>query len=206
VPAVIESYPELARRVMARPPRLGHSRLVAVDGPSGAGKSVFAGRLAAALAGHLDPGKPPVVHTDDLLDGWADQFTFWPRLDWWVLDPLRHGQPGRYRRYNWVRQRFTARWITVPPAPVVIIEGVSSARAAIAPELSMAVFVTAPPALRQARTTERDGPAVQPYLETWRVGERAYFAADRTAERANLLVDGAAELVAERRNHYVRLR
>ena len=31
------------------------------------------------------------AHTDDLLAGWEDQFTFWPRLEEWVLVPLRAG-------------------------------------------------------------------------------------------------------------------
>ena len=93
--AVVEAYAELARRVLAGPARLGRTRMVAVDGPSGAGKSVFAARLADALAGLPGGGRPPVVRTDDLLDGWDDQLTFWPRLQEWVLAPLRDGRPGR---------------------------------------------------------------------------------------------------------------
>lgn len=120
--AVVEAYAELARRVLAGPARLGRTRLVAVDGPSGAGKSRFAARLADALAGSLG-GRPPVVHTDDLLDGWDDQVTFWPRLDEGVLAPLRNGEPGAYRRYSWVRQCFLPRPVPVPVAPVLVVEG-----------------------------------------------------------------------------------
>jgi hypothetical protein len=213
---VLETFPDLARRILQRPARLGRTRLVAVDGPSGAGKTVFAGRLAAALAA-LTPspvgtdgsgggagsgggegsagthgcGKVPVLHTDDLLDGWADQLTFWPRLDEWVLAPLRVGRPGRYRRYSWIRREFTPRWIPVPPAPVIIIEGVSSARAAITPELTLSVFVTAPAELRLDRVLTRDGATLLPYLTQWRRGELRHFAADATADRAGLVVDGA---------------
>ncbi|AVT33108.1 hypothetical protein C6361_30795 [Plantactinospora sp. BC1] len=139
-----------------------------------------------------DGPKTPVVHTDDLLDGWADQFTFWPRLEEWILAPLRAGRPARYRRYDWTRGRFGPDWTVVPPAPVVIVEGVSSARAVIAAELSLAVFVTAPARLCRDRTLARDGAALAPRLTVWRRGERAHFAADRTAERADLVVDGAA--------------
>ncbi|MFY1672825.1 hypothetical protein ACN27G_23155 [Plantactinospora sp. WMMB334] len=134
----------------------------------------------------------PVVNTDDLLDGWADQFTFWHRLDEWVLAPLRAGLPGRYRRYDWTRGRFGDDWIVVPPAPVLVLEGVSSARSAVAAELTLGVFVTAPAELCRARTLARDGAALLPQLDTWRRGERAHFAADRTAERAERVVDGAA--------------
>lgn len=200
---------------MRLPARLGRTRLVAVDGPSGAGKSVFADRLAAALGALPDRDTcVPVVRTDDLLAGWADQFTFWPRLDEWVLTPLRHGQPGRYRRYDWNRAEFTAEWVAVPPAPVVIIEGVSSARTGIAPELTLAVFLTTPPRLRLDRVLARDGAEMLPYLTRWRQGERRHFRADATAERADLVVDGAPDrrsgasrgTALDPEIHYVRLR
>ncbi|MFI6762359.1 uridine kinase [Micromonospora sp. NPDC050417] len=218
---------------MGRPARLGRTRLVAVDGPSGAGKSVFAGRLAAALSavpvpvpveltgdGPVEPldlgaGEDvPVVRTDDLLAGWDDQLTFWPRLDEWVLAPLRAARPGRYRRYDWAVGAFGPDWVTVPPAPVVVIEGVSSSRAGIAPELSLAIFVTAPPRLRLDRVLARDGAEVLPDLTRWRQGERRHFAADATADRADLVVDGApgagaidhATTALDQDIHYIRLR
>jgi uridine kinase len=185
--------------VLARPPRLGRTRLVAVDGPSGAGKTLFAERLARALNG------APLVHTDDLLNGWADQFTFWPRLEEWVLGPLRAGRPGRYRRYDWHRHQFAPEWTSVQPAPVVILEGVSVARAAIRPELTLAVFVDAPARLRLDRALARDGPTLLPYLEEWRRGENVHFRADATAHRADLVVDGAPDVPHVPVLQYVRL-
>jgi uridine kinase len=181
----IEAYADLAGEILARPPRLGDIRLVAVDGPSGAGKTAFAERLAAALL------RAPVVHTDDLLDGWFDQFAFWQRLEDSVLDPLRKGESGRYRRYDWVRGEFAPGYVAVRPEPVVILEGVSAARAAIRPELTFAVYVTAPADLRMRRALERDGAAIRPYLEIWQIDEDRHFAADATAHHADLVVDGA---------------
>lgn len=206
--ATVETYVDLARRILDQPARLGRTRLVAVDGPSGAGKTVFAGRLAAAVAAVLGPagGAPPVVHTDDLLDGWADQLTFWPRLDRWVLQPLRSGRPGQYRRYSWVRREFTQRWVPVEPAPVVIIEGVSAARARIRPELSFAAFLTAPETLRRARALVRDGAELAPYLDEWRRVEEAHFRADATADHADIVVDGGAAAPDDPGTAYVRLR
>ncbi|WP_371871263.1 uridine kinase family protein [Phytohabitans rumicis] len=157
---------------------------MAVDGPSGAGKTRFAGRLATALGPAV-----PVVHTDDLLDGWGDQVTFWPRLEEWVLAPLRAGRPGRYRTYDWEAGCFGPEWTVVEPAPVVILEGVTSARARIRPELTLSVFVTAPLATRVRRAQERDGGTLSAYLEEWRRGEDAHFAADATAHHADLVVD-----------------
>ncbi|MEU5938620.1 hypothetical protein ABZ807_05430 [Micromonospora sp. NPDC047548] len=202
--AVVEAYAALARRVRARPARLGRTRLVAVDGPSGAGKSVFAARLADAFAALPGGERPPVVHTDDLLDGWDDQFTFWSRLEERVLVPLRAGRAGAYHRYSWVRRGFLPRAVPVPVGPVLLVEGVSAARAVIRPELSLAVFVTAPAPLRRSRALDRDGPQILPELRRWHAGERAHFAADRTAEHADLVVDGAPALPHDARRYYVR--
>jgi hypothetical protein len=181
------SYADLAAEVLRRPPRLGGTRLVCVDGPSGSGKTAFAARLAAAF----QPAAP-VVHTDDLLDGWDDQFTFWARLERLVLAPLRTGRPGRYHPYDWAAGRFGDARVTVPPAPVVIVEGVGAAGERARAEATMTVLVTAPAPLRLARSLARDGPAAQAYLGIWRRREDRHFAADATAAHVDLLVDGAA--------------
>jgi hypothetical protein len=203
---VVETYAGLGRRVLAGPARLGRTRLVAVDGPSGAGKGVFAARLADALAALPGGGRPPVVNTDDLLDGWDDQFTFWPRLEEWVLAPLRAGRPGAYRRYSWVRRRFLPGAVPVPAAPVVVVEGVSAARAVVRPEATLTVLVTAPPELRSRRAVARDGPEILPELRRWHAGERAHFTADGTADAVDLVVDGAPGLPHDPATEYVRLR
>jgi uridine kinase len=182
-------FDELAALVLSRPPRLGPVRLVAVDGPSGAGKTVFADRLAKQL-------NAPVVHTDDLLDGWGDQFTFWTRLEDKVLQPLRRGRTAAYQPYRWNPPGFAGEAVRIEPAGVVVMEGVSSARRVIRPELSLAVFVTAPPLLRWSRVLARDGTAdvaFPAYLERWRAAEDRHFAADRTAEYAEVGVDGTVD-------------
>ncbi|WP_433301740.1 uridine kinase family protein [Actinoplanes sp. CA-030573] len=181
-------YADLAAEIGRRPAKLGTTRLIAVDGPSGAGKTTFALRLAKQL-------DAPVVHTDDLLDGWDDQFTFWERLERQVLAPLRRGEAGRYQRYDWHRGRFAGPMVTVEPADAVLLEGVSTARRSIRPELTLAVFVDAPPELRWERALARDGDdsvAFRAYLGRWRAAEDRHFAEDQTAAGADLIVDGAA--------------
>lgn len=196
----VAEYADLARRILAAPPKLGRTRLVAVDGPSGAGKTMFAERLAAAL-----PAGTPVVHTDDLLDGWDDQLTFWVRLCDTVLAPLSRGEPGGYHPYDWRAGRFGEDWHPVPAAPVVILEGVSTARASIRPRLALAVFVTAPADLRRRRVLERDGGRLLPYLRAWWRGEERHFATDATVRHADLIVDGAAAEPHAKATQYVRL-
>ncbi|MCY1144701.1 hypothetical protein OWR29_42450 [Actinoplanes sp. Pm04-4] len=181
-------FDALAAYVMGLPPRLGDVRLIAIDGPSGAGKTSFAGCLAAAL------GDAPVVHTDDLLNGWDDQFTFWARLEEKVLAPLRQGRTATYQGYDWDKQDFAGQTVTVPPQSAVLLEGVSAARREIRPELTFSVFVDAPPGLRWERAISRDGDdsvAYRKYLERWRAAEERHFAVDDTAAHADLIVDGA---------------
>ena len=191
---VAETFAALARQILERPPRLGPVRLVAVDGPSGAGKSRFATRLGKVA-------DIPVVHTDDLLDGWDDQFTFWERLEREVLGPLRRGETATYQRYQWHLGKFAGPPLIVEPAPAVLLEGVSAARREIRPELSLAVFVTAPSDLRWRRAVARDGDdsvAFRAYLGRWRAAENRHFAEDETAEAADLIVDGAAMTADDR--------
>jgi hypothetical protein len=199
----VATYEDLAGEIVRRPARLGGVRLVAVDGGSGAGKTTFAGRLAEALGWAGE--RVEVVHTDDLLDGWADQFTFWPRLRDGVLQPLAGGAPGRYRRYDWVADGFAEERV-VPVPDVLIMDGVSVARAEVRPRLTLAVFLTADPGLRLSRALARDGVAIEPQLRAWMAAENAHFARDGTPEWVDVLIDGGSPVEHDRDSEYVRLR
>lgn len=195
---VVRSFADLAAEVLAAPPRLGPVRLVAVDGGAGSGKTTFAARLAAAL-------NAQTVHTDDLLAGWADIVSFWPRLEAWVLEPLRSGRGGRFRRYDWQLAEF-AEWHDVPAAPALVMEGVTAARAAIRPDLTVAVWVEASATVRLARGISRDGEALRSQWERWLSDEASHFAADRTAEHVDLVVDGDPHVAHDPTSQFVQLR
>jgi len=198
---VIGRFADLASRVRAQPPRLGQVRVVAVDGPTGGGKTVFARRLAEAL--RAAGARVAEVHTDDLLDGWDNIVEFWPRLEEWVLRPLSRGQPAAYRRYDWHAGRFGAELVGVPPPEVLLLEGVTSARAAIRDRLALSVFVTAPAPLRLERSVARDGEALRPHLLRWMAAEADHFAADRTEDCVDIVVDGAPAIAHDPQMEYV---
>jgi uridine kinase len=145
----VETFAALAARILARPAQCGPVRLVAIDGPGGAGKSTFAARLADAL------GQVRVVHTDDFAS-WDNPLNWWPRLEQQVLQPLGAGRTGRFQRYDWDR-RALAEWHEVPAVGVLILEGVSSARRAVAERLTYVVWIQADPEVRLRRGLERDG-------------------------------------------------
>jgi len=199
----VESFADLAKEVLARPARLGRVRLVAVDGPSGAGKSTFADRLADALG--AAGARIELVHTDELLDGWDDQFTFWVRFEAGVLGPLERGESGRYPVYDWTLGRFGGER-EVPVPDVLIVEGSTSARPQAYPRLSLSVFVTADREVRLGRALARDGPGIEEPLRRWMAAEEAFFAATRTGERADRVVDGVARVGEDPGSGYVRLR
>ena len=156
----------LVQLIEAAEPRCGRVWVVAVDGGAAAGKS----SLAAALADRL-PGSA-VLSTDALLDGWAGQFGFWPRLREGVLAPLAAGQPGSYRRYDWHARRF-AEAVEVPVPEVLLVEGVS-AITACADRLSVAIFLDVARDVRERRWVERDGPMQAPWRD-WLDNEDRYF-------------------------------
>ncbi|WP_433203919.1 uridine kinase family protein [Nocardia sp. CA-107356] len=174
---------EIAARIGASQPRLGSTRLVAVDGPAGAGKST----LAASLAVMCDA---QVVHTDDFAPA-NNELPWWPRLVRQVLEPIARGRCGRYQRYDW-DEHALAEWHDVVPGGVLVLEGVSSARAAVRDQLSLAIWIDTPRAVCLARGLERDGRHTLPLWEAWMAAEEAHFAADRTRDHADLIVPGEA--------------
>lgn len=180
VPAHAGPYPEPAARLRRLAPSCGAVRVVAVDGPSGAGKSTFAVHLAAAL------DRAPVVSADDFPVPWdGDPLVWWPPLTAQVLEPLRSGRTGRFRRYDWRRAAY-AEEVEVPSVPFLIIEGVGAARGG-AP-VAFRVWVDAARGVRRRRAAARgDDLAV---WDRWALIESAHFTADGTRDRADLVIDG----------------
>ncbi|WP_407554195.1 hypothetical protein QOM21_30355 [Streptomyces sp. Pv4-95] len=170
----------LAARLRALPPSCGPVRLVAVDGHAGSGKSTFAGLLADALGG------APVLHTDDLatheeLFAWGDRFREQ------VLEPLSRGEHARYGIYDWVRREFTEQR-ELPPAPVVVVEGVGTGRRTLRPHLACLLWMELAPEHSWERGQLRDGPALAAFWNGWIPAERGHFAADPSRPYADLLV------------------
>ena len=174
---------EVAREVVAlaesRPPTLGAGRLVAVDGPAGSGKTTL-GAAVAELTG------AQVVHMDDLMEGWSDMAGTGGQLRS-IVEPLVDGRPGSYRHYNWHEARFD-RTVEVPPAAWLVIEGVGAGNPVISAETTVLVWVEVDDELRLARGLERDGVAMEGHWRAWMREEVAFFAAQRTAERADVVV------------------
>ena len=178
---------ELAR---SRRPTLGDTRLVSIDGPAGAGKTTLADTIQ-----ELDPGAR-LVHMDELYDGWTGLDTVARQLST-LVRPLVAGKPGFYRRYDWHRGEF-AETVDVEPPPLLVLEGVGSGRVELDALITVLVWVSAPQPLRRERGLARDGEELAPQWDGWMKQEDAHFAAQRTQERADVLVDGTGARPAER--------
>lgn len=168
---------DLAR---SRPPTLAAGRLICIDGPAGAGKTTLAAELSARASA-------PVVHMDELYDGWDGLPLVDAQLET-LLRPLAEGDPGSYRRYDWHLGAF-AETVWVPPADLLLIEGVGSGSSTFEDLVTVLVWADAPHDLRKRRGIERDGESFAPYWDAWARAEDEVFARERTRDRADLVIE-----------------
>jgi hypothetical protein len=182
------SPPDVARVVVglasARPPACGSTRVVCVDGPAGSGKTTLGTAVAEATGAQL-------VRMDDLMDGWRGLDGTGGQLES-ALRPLAAGRPGSYRHFNWSLDRFD-RVVPVPVAPWLVVEGVGAGNPVVADLVTVLVWVEVGDELRFARGMERDGEEAADHWRRFMAAEVGLFAAHRSAERADLLVDGTGE-------------
>ncbi|MFJ3924460.1 uridine kinase [Streptomyces sp. NPDC090022] len=180
-PLTPDSLDSLAAELAALPPSLGPVRLVAVDGHAGSGKSTFAGRLARALGEGT-----PVLHLDDVATH-AELFAWTGRLRAQVLEPLAARREARWAPYDWVERRFGPERL-LPPAPVLLIEGVGAGRRALRPYLARLLWMETPREQAWERGRLRDGRELSDFWDGWERAERAHFADDPSRPFADTLV------------------
>ncbi|MEV7973155.1 AAA family ATPase [Cellulomonas sp. NPDC089187] len=177
---------DIAARVRAVGPTLGRTRLVLIDGPAGSGKTT----LAAALATELHA---QVVHMDDLYPGWSGLSAGVTRLHDEILLPLADGHPAEYRRYDW-HTASLAEPHPVPVADVLIVEGCGSGSRRPARWSTLLIWVETTDDERLARGLARDGADARSHWLRWMAEERALYAAQDTAARADVHLDGHGQL------------
>jgi energy-coupling factor transporter ATP-binding protein EcfA2 len=177
-PANAERVLDLLR---SRPPTLGSGRLVSIDGPAGSGKTTLADEIAGLTGA-------PVVHMDDLFEGWDGLPRITAQLEG-LLRPLAADRPGSYRRWDWHAGGW-AETVTVPPGPLLVLEGVGSGSLAHADLITVLVWVEVAYDVRMARGLARGGVEVHERWQQWAIDEQDLFARERTRERADLRLDG----------------
>lgn len=157
------------------------TRVIGLDGRSGSGKT----DLAAALAERVPA---TVVHLDDLYVGWRGLAGALPVVCADLLLPLAAGRPGSYRRYDWEAGR-RAEVVTVPPADLVVIEGVGALAVDCAARYALRVWLEAPSETRRRRALARDGDIFAPHWRKWADQEDEVFALHPARAVADLVLD-----------------
>ncbi|MEW1872143.1 hypothetical protein AB0420_29270 [Streptomyces caelestis] len=171
---------DLASRIRRLAPSCGPVRLVGVDGHAGSGKSTFAVRLAGALDG------APVLRLDDIADH-TELFDWTGRLLSQVIEPLGRGETAHYSPYDWRSRRFGPPR-PLPPAPVIVVEGVGAGRRALRPYLALLLWMDLPREESWSRGRARDGAEQREFWDGWVRAEREHFADDPSRPFAGLLV------------------
>lgn len=184
---------QAAARIEAAARRQAGPLVVAIDGHSGTGKStlteVLARRLSAAVIEGDDfykggtgiDGDPPKARAARCID-WRAQ-----RL---VLSALRQGQPAHYHAFDWdAFDGSTCGDATIiEPAPIILLEGVYSARPELRDLLDFSILVRIPAALRLARLSAREG-APGPWELQWHEAEDWYFTNAAPVSAFDLVLD-----------------
>jgi uridine kinase len=171
------------------------------DGPSpllGAGPAGGSAAEGSSPAGELAvPGTSPAVPgrlvstvSTDLLATWERPLGWWPVLERHLLAPLARGRAADLPVVQWVSGNpRPGGSVHVPPVDVQVLEGVSAGRRAVADRLTVLVWIEVPDrAERLERAVARDGEGMRPFLLRWQDDEDAHFAADRTRDRADVVI------------------
>jgi molybdopterin-guanine dinucleotide biosynthesis protein A len=166
---------------------------VALDGPG-------AGGLAGAVAlrtrcvvveselfynPELGLESPPGDWTDADIAGRVIE---WRRLRTEALEPLCAGRPAGFAPFDWgAYDGSLGRPRVVHPAPVIVLEGVYSARPELADLVDLNIYARATPAERRTRLDARSTHALE-WREFWERGEQHYFTRVRPPRSFDLRV------------------
>ena len=172
-------YEPVLARLATRQPACGTTTVVAVDGPSGAGKTSF-------VAGLADVTGADVLHLEDLYPGWHG-LAATPGLVARVLAAIAVGDTGTAHRWDWATG-LPGPLMHVPPARLLVLDGVGSGATVVRPFLSLLIWLEAPADVRKHRALSRDGDTFAPFWDVWADQEARHFAAEGTRGRADLVV------------------
>ena len=165
--------------------------VVGLSGRGGAGKSSLCRRLVDVLPGIA------VVAGDDFLDpvGCAAVTDDWRGLDRAriareLIGPFHRGEPVRWRRLDWGTGEL-AEAHELPPADVLVVEGIGVVHPALAWDLTVWVEVDAEVAMERGIRRDHDEHGVdveEVWREVWGPTDDAFVARFRPAETSDLVL------------------
>lgn len=160
--------------------------IIAIDGPAGAGKTTFAHHLVKQF--ELQGKSSVLIQTDDFAS-WEQPVAWWNTFTRDVIKPFQCARDIEYRPLVWkdgipeLGEMVWRRW-----QPLLIIEGVSSARRRVFKELTAALWISGGTETeRLARVVARDGEGQRENFRQWQCFENSWFAVDHTAARCRII-------------------
>ena len=179
----------MAARIRAIEPA-GPAILVAIDGWGCGGKTALAEGLLDRLEPHVQ-----YISTDEFFAGFGvTESGLVPHLRWdelrGALQDLRRTGRAEARGFDWPGDRI------LPPAPLEgrawLVEGLFCLRPELRGLYDLTIWVQGALETRMDRVVARDGAHMVPSWEReWTPRERAYIAAERPWEVADIVVAGA---------------
>ncbi len=148
--------------------------LVALDGRSGTGKSTIAQAIASRVEGIIVVGDDFYSGGND--DAWSgfsakekvDKGIDWQRMRAQVLEPLLAKKPASWHPLDFTPEIGWIGWkdetVKLEPAPVILVDGVYSARPELSDLVDLAVLVEADDEVRRKRLVIREG---QGFMDRW---------------------------------------
>jgi uridine kinase len=173
--------------------------LVALDGRSGTGKSTIAQAITSRVEGII-------LVSDDFYSGgnddaWSglsarekvDQVIDWQRMRAQVLEPLLAQKPASWHPLDFQPQIGWIGWkdqtVKLEPAPVILLDGVYSARPELSDLVDLAVLVEADDEVRRKRLVIREGQAfMERWHKLWDGAEDYYFTHIRPRSSFDIVV------------------
>ena len=159
--------------------------VISIDGPAGAGKTTLAQNLALALSLEM---RVQVIHMDDLYDGWDNALG--PQLSetlHYIVAAHKNSKELSLSRYDWATSSFKNAE-AIPPADLIILEGVGSGQSAIRDDLASLLWIDIDHAEGLKRVISRDGDSIESQMRKWLSQQEQHFAREGTQNAADFIL------------------
>lgn len=185
---MVEIEEEISKRISDKLKNGGRA-VVAIDGCCAAGKTTLADALSLRFCA-------PVVRMDDFflrpIQRTAARYSEpggnidYERFCDEVLPKLKLGVPFRYRKFDCSKMALCGE-VEICASNVVIVDGTYSCHEKFVGAYDLTVFLDIDKDVQRRRIIERDKDKAAAFFDKWIPLERAYFSAQRVAEKCDLV-------------------
>ena len=167
--------------------------IVLIDGRAGSGKSLFATKLAENYFSE-NTQAARIVQLDDLYPGWEGLAAGSVYARERILEPISAGKEASWQIWDWEQGCRGATgeagngFREFSGGTALIVEGCGALSKASAPMASLRLWIEADSTKRRQRFSERDKGKIDEYWGVWAAQEKEFYAAERSRELADLVI------------------